>query len=82
LLAEIDTYAKLLYKDRSERQVQTDDSAIQDYIAMEEEFQRCKEGVRGRQRETEQLKESLMRQGAEIERLIEEKRELEDLVDQ
>ena len=63
-------------------EVQTRDSGMQELVYMRDEMKRCKNDAWGWGKEAEQLRESIKRQTLEVDRLIDEKRELEDLVDQ
>eukprot|EP00347_Sterkiella_histriomuscorum_P003750 403363091 len=78
----IEAMRRQLNKPKSSVEIQTNDSGIQQIAYLSEESQVLQQRLYNIQRENDQLQESLQRYTLDINRLIDEKRDLEDLVDQ
>ena len=73
---------KLLNPEKQSIEIQTRDSGMQEIMQMRDDMGKCRKDAWNWSKESESLREALKRQNLEIDRLIDEKRELEDLVDQ
>ncbi|CDW91377.1 UNKNOWN [Stylonychia lemnae] len=78
----IESMRRQLNPPKQSQEIQTNDSGMQELIYHYEENQRLQKQNLMCQRDIETLQDSISRQTMDINRLIEEKRDLEDLVDQ